>query len=152
MSILKRKPEEYSADRQTACFVAMTDLNNVFGLVKFYRKAMAAGVKPVIGLDLRIFNDDEPNRPFTLLLLVQNADGYRNLSQLVTRSFIEGQVRGEPMARREWLTADSCVGLIAVSGADAESYGKTLEQFDESCHGAESLGRALWWVQTVRTR
>jgi DNA polymerase-3 subunit alpha len=39
--------------------VALTDQNNLFGLVKFYRKAIAAGVKPVIGLDLRILNEDE---------------------------------------------------------------------------------------------
>jgi len=96
--------------------VALTDRNNLFGLIKFYRKAMAAGIKPVIGLDLCILNEDEPGRPYTLLLLVQNNDGYRNLSELVTRSYIEGQVRGEPMARREWLTADSCEGLIALSG------------------------------------
>ncbi len=46
--------------------VALTDQNNLFGLVKFYRKAIAAGVKPVIGLDLRILNEDEPDRPYTL--------------------------------------------------------------------------------------
>ena len=46
----------------------MTDQNNVFGLVKFYRKAIAAGIKPVIGVDLRIFNPDEPDRPYTLVL------------------------------------------------------------------------------------
>jgi DNA polymerase-3 subunit alpha len=96
--------------------VALTDQNNVFGLVKFYRKAMAAGVKPLVGVDLRIYNDDEPARPYKLLLLVQNDDGYRNLSKLVTRSYIEGQHRGEAMARREWLTPDSCAGLIALSG------------------------------------
>ncbi|MDH5618148.1 MAG: PHP domain-containing protein, partial [Gammaproteobacteria bacterium] len=45
--------------------VALTDQNNLFGLVKFYRKAIAAGVKPIIGLDLRILNEDEPDRPYT---------------------------------------------------------------------------------------
>jgi DNA polymerase-3 subunit alpha len=96
--------------------VAMTDQNNVFGLVKFYRKAIAAGIKPVIGLDLRIYNEDDPDRPYTLVLLVQNNDGYRNLSELVTRCYIEGQHRGEPLARRAWLTRESCAGLIALSG------------------------------------
>ena len=96
--------------------VAMTDQNNVFGLVKFYRKAIAAGVKPIIGLDLRVFNEDDPDRPYTLVLLVQNNDGYRNLSELVTRSYMEGQHRGEPLAKRDWLTRESCAGLIALSG------------------------------------
>ncbi|MDH5455953.1 MAG: DNA polymerase III subunit alpha, partial [Gammaproteobacteria bacterium] len=106
--------------------VALTDQNNLFGLVKFYRKAIAAGVKPIIGLDLRILNEDEPDRPYTLLLLVQDNDGYRNLSELVTRSYIEGQVRGEPLARREWLTAKSCQGLIALSAGLHSDIGHAL--------------------------
>ena len=70
--------------------IALTDQNNLFGMVKFYRKAIAAGIKPVVGIDLRIANDDEPEHPFTLLLLVQDNAGYRNLSQLVTRCYLEG--------------------------------------------------------------
>jgi len=106
--------------------VALTDQNNLFGLVKFYRKAMALGVKPIIGLDLRIINDEDPEHPFTLLLLVQNNDGYRKLSELVTRCYIEGQVRGEPMARREWLTAESCAGLLALSGGREGDVGRAI--------------------------
>jgi DNA polymerase-3 subunit alpha len=106
--------------------VAISDQNNLFGLVKFYRKAIAAGVKPVIGLDLRIQNDDDPDHPFTLLLLVQNNDGYRNLSELVTRSYIEGQVRGEPRARREWLTSERCQGLLALSGGREGDVGRAI--------------------------
>jgi len=106
--------------------VAMTDQNNLFGLVKFYGKAMAAGVKPVIGLDLRIMNDDEPDRPYTLLLLCQNNAGYRNLSELVTKSYLEGQVRGLPMARREWLNEQTCEGLIALSGGLQGDIGHAL--------------------------
>ena len=106
--------------------VALTDQNNLFGLVKFYRKAIAEGVKPIIGLDLRIMNDDDPEHSFTLLLLVQNNEGYRKLSELVTRCYIEGQVRGEPLARREWLTAESCDGLLALSGGREGDVGRAL--------------------------
>ncbi len=106
--------------------VALTDQNNLFGLVKFYRKAIAVGVKPVIGLDVRIANDEDPEHPFTLLLLVQNNHGYRKLSELVTRSYIEGQVRGEPFVRREWLTAESCDGLLALSGGREGDVGRAL--------------------------
>jgi DNA polymerase-3 subunit alpha len=95
--------------------VALTDQNNLFGMVKFYRKALAAGVKPIIGVDLRVANEDDSSRPLHLVLLCQNATGYRNLSQLLTRAFLEGQYRGEPLAQREWLTAESCEGLIALS-------------------------------------
>ena len=106
--------------------VAITDQNNLFGLVKFYRKAIAAGVKPIIGVDLRILNEDDAEHPFTLLLLVQDNDGYRKLSELVSRSYVEGQVRGLPMARREWLTAESCAGLLAISGGREGDVGRAL--------------------------
>ena len=106
--------------------VALTDKNNLFGLVKFYRKSIAAGIKPIIGLDLRILNDDDPDKPFTLLLLVQDNVGYRNLSELVTRSYIEGQVRGEPLARIDWLNSKSCEGLLALSGGREGDVGRAM--------------------------
>jgi len=106
--------------------VALTDQNNLFGLVKFFKKAVAAGVKPIIGTDLRIANDDEPDRPFTIILLCQNEQGYRNLSRLITRAYFEGRVKGEPMARREWLTRESCNGLIALSGGGQGDVGRAL--------------------------
>ena len=83
--------------------VALTDRNNLFALVKFYRKAIAAGVKPIVGADLVVENPEDAKRPHRLILLCQDREGYRNLSQLITRAFIENQVRGLPMVRREWL-------------------------------------------------
>jgi len=106
--------------------VALTDQNNQFGLVKFYRKAIEAGVKPIVGVDLKILNEDDSARPYTLLLLCQDETGYRNLSGLITRSYLEGQQRGEPMARREWLHAGSCEGLIAHSGGLQGDIGHAL--------------------------
>lgn len=96
--------------------VALTDQNNLFAMVKFYTKAIAAGVKPIIGADVRIFNDDDPDRPHTLILLCQNNDGYRNLSRLLTRAFTEERYRGDVMLHRDWLTRETCDGLIALSG------------------------------------
>ncbi len=116
--------ERCASDKMPA--VALTDQNNLFGLVKFYKKAIAAGVKPIIGVDLRIANNDDPHHPFTLLLLVQNNDGYRNLSKLITRSYIEGQVRGEPMVSRDWLTRETCAGLLALSGGRQGDIGRAL--------------------------
>ncbi len=96
--------------------VALTDQMNLFGMVKFYKKAFAAGVKPIIGADVRIANDDDPVRPFRMVLLCQSDGGYRNLSRLLSRGYTEGQHRGEPLLRREWLDRESCSGLIALSG------------------------------------
>jgi DNA polymerase-3 subunit alpha len=106
--------------------IAMTDKNNLFGLVKFYRRAIASGVKPVIGADLRIANPDDPRRPFTLIVLCQDNRGYRNLCRVISRAYLEGRVRGEPMIRREWLDHASCEGLIALSGGVHGDVGQSL--------------------------
>lgn len=52
--------------------VALTDLSNIFGLIKFYKGARGAGVKPVAGSDVWLTNDDDREKPFRLLLLVRN--------------------------------------------------------------------------------
>ena len=106
--------------------VALTDQSNLFGLVKFYRKAFAHGVKPLIGVDIKVRNVEEDDRPFCLLLLCQNLVGYRNLTRLVTRSFLEGQQRGIPMVDLSWLDTDSASGLIALSGGLNGDIGRAL--------------------------
>ncbi len=108
--------------------VALTDQNNLFGMVKFYTKAIAAGVKPIIGADVKLANDDDPDRPHTLVLLCQNNAGYRNLSRLLTRAYLEERYRGEAMLRRDWLTRESCRGLIALSGGLNGDVGHALAQ------------------------
>jgi len=128
--------------------VALTDQNNLFGMVKFYKKAVAAGVKPIIGADLRIANDDDDERPYTLVLLCQNEDGYRNLSKLLTRAFLEERVRGEPMVRREWLTEESCTGLIALSGGLHGDVGHALINY----HVNEAEELLLHWRQIFGDR
>ncbi len=106
--------------------MALTDQDNVFGLVKFYRQASREGLKPIIGVDLRIADPDDPGRCDTLVLLCQNRDGYRNLTRLVSRSYLEGQRQGVVRAERGWLTRESCNGLIALSGAAAGDIGRHL--------------------------
>jgi len=128
--------------------VALTDQNNLFGMVKFYKKAIAAGIKPIIGVDLCIANEDDSSRPNRLILLCQNNTGYRNVSQLLTRAFLEGQVRGEPLARREWLTMTSCEGLIALSGGRQGDVGHAL------LNGHDEAARSLLdaWQQVFGDR
>ncbi|WP_405220064.1 DNA polymerase III subunit alpha [Lentisalinibacter sediminis] len=106
--------------------VALTDQSNLFALVKFYRSALARGVKPLIGLDLLLADEDDPQRPSHLVLLCQNRAGYRNLTRLVTRTYLEGQYRGVPMARREWLDTDTTAGLIALSGGIQGDIGRAV--------------------------
>jgi DNA polymerase-3 subunit alpha len=106
--------------------VALTDQGNLFGMVKFCRQALKAGIKPLVGVDLKLADHDDIGRPTALVLLCQNQTGYRNLATLVSRTFLEGQHRGVPMAERAWLTKDSCEGLIALSGALQGDVGRAL--------------------------
>ena len=59
--------EAAQADQQPA--LAMTDLANLFGWVKFYKAARAAGIKPICGVDAWITNETERDRPYRMLLL-----------------------------------------------------------------------------------
>ena len=106
--------------------VAMTDQHNLFGLVKFYRSALQYGVKPIIGVDLKVVDPDETDRPFSLVLLCKNVNGYRNLTRLVSRTYLEGQHRGVPMASKEWLSRENCEDLIALSGGIHGDVGRAL--------------------------
>ncbi len=105
--------------------VALTDLVNVFGMVKFYQSAVAAGLKPIIGVDLWIENPLDRNKPSRLVLLCQDAAGYRNLSQLLTLAYGEGQVAGRPRIAKDWLWVRSA-GLIVLSGALDGDVGQAL--------------------------
>src|SRR5215207_2479118 len=74
-----------SADRMPA--LGLTDLGNMFGLVKFYNDARAKGIKPVAGCDVWLSNETDRDKPFRLLLLAQNRAGYLKLCELLTRAY-----------------------------------------------------------------
>jgi len=105
---------------------AITDQDNVFGLVKFYRRALAEGVKPIIGVEIRVADPEAADDHDSLVLLCQDRDGYRNLTRIVSRSFLEGRHKHVPTVHRHWLTAESCQGLIALSGGRSGDVGRNL--------------------------
>src|SRR5262252_1834525 len=117
--------ERAAADGMPA--LAITDLANVFGMVKFYKAARAAGVKPIVGCDVWITNESERDKPHRLLLLAQSRAGYLGLSELLTRAWLENQHRGRPEMRKSWF-ADGSAGLIALSGALHGEVGAALLQ------------------------
>ncbi len=104
--------------------VAVTDQCNLFAMVKFYRAAQQAGIKPLIGVDLPV-HDVGNGQPANVVLLCQNHAGYLNLTHLVSRAYLEGQQQGVPGIRREWLTGRSD-GLIALSGGRRGDVGLAL--------------------------
>ena len=93
--------------------VAVTDMSNLFALIKFYKAALNAGVKPLVGVETWVQRSGgEPSR---LVLLCQNLAGYRHLTRLVSRGYLEGQQRGVPILNYAWLKSNTD-GLIALSG------------------------------------
>jgi DNA polymerase-3 subunit alpha len=106
--------------------VAVTDQNNLFAMVKFYREALKCGIKPLIGVDLLVREEGERAQPSRLTLLCQTPEGYRNLTRLVSRAYLEGQERGVPRIERSWLSEENCTGLIALSGAADGDVGRAL--------------------------
>jgi DNA polymerase III subunit alpha len=106
--------------------VALTDQSNLFAMVKFYKEAQAAGIKPLIGVDAWIREPGERAPPSRIVFLCQNLRGYRHLTQLVTRSYLEGQQRGAPMLERSWINSDVLQGLIVLSGGFEGDIGRCL--------------------------
>jgi DNA polymerase-3 subunit alpha len=104
--------------------VALTDQSNLFAMVKFYKEAQSVGVKPLIGVDAWIRDGERSSS--RIVFLCQNLIGYRHLTQLVTRSFLEGQQRGAPMLERAWLERDMLEGLIVLSGGAEGDIGQAL--------------------------
>lgn len=112
------------ADDQAA--LAMTDLMNTFGLIKFYKKARDKGIKPILGADVNIVNPDDERAPFRLLLLIQNTQGYNRLCDLITRAYVVNNQRNYAQIDAEWLLNEANDGLIALSGAHDGEIGQLL--------------------------
>ena len=121
--------EAAAADRQPA--LAITDLSNLFGAVKFYKEGRKNGVKPLIGADIWLESPgkDAGSPASRLLLLVQNHTGYLNLCELITRAWTKNVVQGQAVVKLQWLQ-ELNAGLIALSGAQRGAVGQALVQGD----------------------
>ena len=105
--------------------VALTDLNNFYALIKFQKAATGAGIKPIFGSDLLVRDDDDPDQTSVLCLLAQNQTGYRNLTELMSRAYLEGQYLGRAYVKRSWVE-EASEGLIALSGGREGDVGQLL--------------------------
>jgi len=104
--------------------LGLTDLNNLFGAIKFYKAAHSKGIKPIIGCDIWLENTKNRDQAYRLLLLVQNKIGYRQLCGLLSRAFLENQYRGRAEVKLEWL--QNTEGLLLISGSAQSDIGIAL--------------------------
>jgi DNA polymerase-3 subunit alpha len=123
--------------------LALTDHGNMYGAVDFYRTALKAGVKPVLGCEVyfttgsRLQRDGKPNL-YHLLLLAKDLQGYRNLMAIVSDSWISGFYY-RPQVDEELLRHYS-QGLIGTSACMSGVLSKSIEHGD--------LDAARKWAET----
>ncbi len=122
--------------RMPAC--AITDQGNVSALVKFYKPALARGVKPIVGADLWVAESRDDREPSRMTLLCQNRAGFKRLSALLTKSAVQGSVGGRHLLLKEWLELAALEGLIGLSGGQHGELGKALAS-GRGTRGAEVL-------------
>ncbi|MEK8079740.1 DNA polymerase III subunit alpha [Pseudomonas sp. XK-1] len=105
--------------------VAVTDMSNMCSLVKFYKAAMGGGIKPICGADIWLASAEEDGPLSRMTLLAMSPKGYRNLTELVSRGWSEGQSNDLVIIQRDWVKA-AAEGLIALSGAKEGEVGHAL--------------------------
>ena len=134
--------------------LALTDLANLFGMVKFYSGARNRGVKPLIGCDVWVApaasagqggsaGEMERDRPARLLLLVKHHGGYLRLCELLTQACLAPRQRGRAEITRATLANGDNSGLIALSGAALGDVGQSLLMGST----AQAAAAAREWAQ-----
>ncbi|MFL9922936.1 DNA polymerase III subunit alpha [Herbaspirillum lusitanum] len=120
-----------AAAKDSQAALAITDLANLFGMVKFYKAARGKGIKAIAGCDVWITNDADRDKPSRLLLLVKNHHGYLQLCDLLSKAWLGNIHRGRAELRPEWLEQlnkeEGGNGLIALSGAHFGDIGIAIE-------------------------
>jgi len=128
--------------------LALTDSANVFGMVKFYKAARAAGIKPILGVDCWISNETDRDKPSRLLVLCASRKGYRLLCDLLSRAWLRNQHRGRAEIAASWFEEAGTQGLIALSGAASGDVGQALSMANEDA----ALRAARAWAKLFPDR
>ncbi|MDR2244198.1 MAG: DNA polymerase III subunit alpha [Burkholderiales bacterium] len=110
--------------------LALTDLNNLFGLIKFYKTARKTGIKPIVGADIGFIQKKPRAAPHRMLLLAQSRIGYLNLCTLLTHAYQAQEAHhGKIGITPEWLR-EYHEGLLLITGARGSEIGEALLQGD----------------------
>src|SRR4051812_18725635 len=109
------------ADKQPA--LALTDTDNMFGVLEFSEKIAGYGIQPIVGCALAIDFGDTENQQRgpavierqRIVLLAAQEGGYRSLMRLNSRAFLETPPNEPPRIKLEWLEGETD-GVIALTG------------------------------------
>jgi DNA polymerase III, alpha subunit len=122
-SIVKVKPLVKACAEKQMVALALTDFCNFCGVIKFYGETLSAGIKPIIGADVRVIAADGESF-FELTLLAKNNQGYKNITLLLSKAYQRGYT-DLPYLDKEWLI-EHREGVIILSGGTQGDVGKTL--------------------------
>lgn len=140
--ILRIKDAVNLAVKHKMYALPLTDLHNMFGLVKFYKACRDKGIKPIIGAELNVQGDDDTNH-YKILILVKNLSGYRELCKLITRSYTENKILDIPYIKDEWLLDTAQPDLIVLSGGLSGDIGHLITSNKINL----AVARAKHWAQ-----
>ncbi len=146
-SILRIDEAVLAAKNDAMPALALTDLANTFGLVKFYSAARKKGLKPIAGCDLWVAPPASVDKPTRLLVLVQDKTGWHNLCELLSRAYRQNMHRGRALVDPSWFDAWG-EGLIALSGGHLGDVGQAL--VNTSLDSARTL--AAEWARRFPNR
>ncbi|RXG64403.1 PHP domain-containing protein, partial [Candidatus Atribacteria bacterium 1244-E10-H5-B2] len=122
--------------------VALTDHDGLYGAIQFYKKAKSAGIKPIIGCEIRIKDNQKSNQTYHLILLVKDKKGYSNLCQIITSAHLSNP--GSIPAIKKEILAKYSKGIIGLSGCAKGEIPLLLLQ-----KKTEQAEKAACWYQQV---
>jgi len=121
----KVKPIIAKASELNMPALALTDQTNLCGLVKYYHAAHGAGMKPIIGCDFWVKSEELEDELFRLVIIATDNDGYKNLTELISKAYMRGHLQGRAVLDKQWLI-EYKKGLIILSGGREGDIGKGL--------------------------
>lgn len=124
-SLVRVKPLIGALEEMGMPACGVTDHCNFFGLVKFYKAAQGSGVKPIGGADFWVREDADGDDPYMVTLLAMTPKGYKNITELISLGYQQGQHQGDPYIRRDWLRQYS-EDVIVLSGGKFGDVGVAL--------------------------
>jgi len=131
--------------------LALTDHDGLYGAIQFYKKAKSAGIKPIIGCEIRIKNNQKSNQAYHLILLAKDKRGYSNLCQIITRAHLSNP--GSILAIEKDILAKYSKRIIGLSGCDKGEISlllskKKIKQAEEAaCWYQQVFGKENFYLE-----
>ncbi|QCI24885.1 DNA polymerase III subunit alpha [Buchnera aphidicola (Rhopalosiphum padi)] len=136
--------------------IAITDFNNLYGVIKFYSAAHKWGVKPIIGVTVKFFSELIKNELTELTILAATQEGYKNLILLISRAYKKGYFCEKHVTiEKKWLS-ELNDGLILLSGGCQGEIGKVLLRGQPSLisnclYFYEKYFSGFYYLELIRT-